>query len=282
MFDRTPDFLWKLWYPLLTRLTRSDPILFLNYGFAERGAAATPRLALAEEDEPNRPCIQLYDSVVRPVDLRGRSVLEVSCGHGGGASFIARYAKPGAMYGVDRNARAVRLCEQRHDVPGLSFSCGDALALGFDDQSFDAVVNVEASHCYPDVSRFFREVVRVLRPGGHFLYADFRRRDPDSAVLHRRLEESGMEVLERQDITANVVGGMEANTEKYTELIRQFAPAWLRKTATRFAGVVGSPIHRDLASGETVYLRYVLRKRSPDVAHVDERLAERVKHASAQ
>jgi SAM-dependent methyltransferase len=42
-------------------------------------------------------------------------------------------------------------------------------------ESFDAVINVEASHCYPSLPRFLAEVARVLRPGGHFLYADVRR-----------------------------------------------------------------------------------------------------------
>ena len=51
---------------------------------------------------------------------------------------------------------------------------GNAESLPFADESFDAVINVEASHGYPDFPRFLAEVARVLRPGGHFLYADFR------------------------------------------------------------------------------------------------------------
>jgi ubiquinone/menaquinone biosynthesis C-methylase UbiE len=255
------DLLWKLWYPLLTRLTRNAPIVFLNYGYAEDSPAAHVPV-LIEEDEPDRLCIQLYDSVVRPVDLAGLDVLEVSCGHGGGASYVARYLKPRTMHAVDRNVRAVALCKQRHNVAGLSFSCGDALALDFPDQTFDAVVNVEASHCYPDMSRFLREVFRVLRPGGHFLFADFRTANPDSGILHRQLQESGLEMVASEDISANVVRGMEMNTEKYLKLIRRFMPPLLRKPAMRFAGVAGSTIYNELILGETVYMRYVLRKRN--------------------
>jgi fatty-acid O-methyltransferase len=57
---------------------------------------------------------------------------------------------------------------------GLDFVQGDAQNLHFPDQSFDAVINVEGSHIYPNFERFLGEVARVLRPGGHFLYADFR------------------------------------------------------------------------------------------------------------
>jgi SAM-dependent methyltransferase len=45
----------------------------------------------------------------------------------------------------------------------------------FADESFDAVLKIEASHQYPDIRRFFAEVARVLRPGVHFLYSDIRR-----------------------------------------------------------------------------------------------------------
>lgn len=58
----------------------------------------------------------------------------------------------------------------------MTFVHGDAENLPFPDESFDAVINVEAAHLYPDYPRFLREVARVLRPGGHFLYADLRER----------------------------------------------------------------------------------------------------------
>jgi hypothetical protein len=60
----------------------------------------------------------------------------------------------------------------------------------------------------------------VLRPGGHFLYADFRQGAQDRAVLQRQLEASGLEIVRCQDISANVVRGMQLNTEKYENLIR--------------------------------------------------------------
>ena len=251
--------LWKLWYPLLTGLTRRTPLTFLNYGYSEASPAAG-RPNLAPADEVNRPCIQLYNAVVRPVDLSNLRVLEVSSGHGGGASYIARYFNPASMHGVDRNGRAIALCRRVHNAANLSFSRGDAMALPFPDGSFDAVVNVEASHCYPDMPRFLTEAARVLRPGGHLLYADFRTKDPDSATLHQQLERSGLRIIDREDISAHVVRGMKLNTVKYLQQIRDVLPAFLRKPAMRFAGVEGSAIFEELKSGKTVYLRYLLQK----------------------
>jgi len=72
---------WKFWYPLLTRRLRGEDVLFLNYAYGEEPALGIP---LAQSDEPNRACIQLYHHVGTQVELTGKRVLEVSCGHGGG------------------------------------------------------------------------------------------------------------------------------------------------------------------------------------------------------
>ncbi|HEY4330904.1 MAG TPA: methyltransferase domain-containing protein [Phycisphaerae bacterium] len=250
------DLLWKLWYPYLTRLAGSAPVSFLNYGYVDD----SPPIALEPEDEPDRACIQLYHRVAGAADLQGLDVLEVSCGHGGGASYVARYLGPRSMCGIDRNARAVRLCRERHGSAGVTFSVGDAQGLNFAGGSFDAVINVEASHCYPNIERFFGEVVRVLRPGGHFLYADFRETNPHRAILEWQLKESGLEVVRADDITANVLRGMRANTQKYRDLVGRLVPRLLRKAALSFAGVEGSAIYKELETEKTCYLAYHLRK----------------------
>ena len=253
------NLLWRLWYPFITRRSMNSPVNFLNYGYADNRPEGNFPL-LKEQDESDRPCIQLYHRVVSDVDLRGLDVLEVSCGHGGGAAYVASHMGPRSMHAVDRNARAIELCRRRHQVDGLTFSCGNALALEFPDGKFDAVINIEASHCYSDVPRFFSEVRRVLRPGGHFLYADFRQSNSHQAVLHRQLETSGLEVIMCKDISPNVVRGMQLNTEKYLKLIRNLIPKLLRKPAMGFAGVKGSAIYKAMESGEVVYLCYHLWK----------------------
>ena len=161
------------WYPFLTRRLDAEDLTCLNYGYEEDPPMG---LALAASDEPNRVGIQLYHRVASQSDLNAKQVLEVSCGHGGGASYLTRTLHPASYTGLDFNADGIAFCRKRHDVAGLDFVHGDAESLPFSDGSFDAVINVEASHAYPRLSRFLEEVVRVLRPGGHFLYADFRGR----------------------------------------------------------------------------------------------------------
>ena len=255
---RFVSLIWRLWYPLLTGMIKDSPVVFLNYGYAED---ATLGPQLEQLDETDRQCIQLYRRVASAADLGGLRVLEVSCGHGGGASYIARYFKPRSLHGIDRNPKAIDFCRRTHRVPGLTFSCGNALELDFADDTFDAVINIEASHCYPDLPRFLREVRRVLCPGGHLLYADFRHKVPDLAVVHGQVDQSGLEILEYQDISAGVVRGMRLNTARNVELIHRLVPKLLWNVCKRFAGVEGSDIYRDLAEGNTVYYRYALRKR---------------------
>jgi SAM-dependent methyltransferase len=161
----------RLWYPFVTRRLRGEKVLFLNYGFETELPMGLP---LSPADEPDRACIQLYHHVATQVDLRGKDVLEVSCGHGGGASYLTRTLQLSRYTGLDLNPTGIRFCRQRHQVDGLAFMLGDAGHLPFPVNTFDAVINVEASHCYPAFPRFLAEVARVLRPGGHFLYADHR------------------------------------------------------------------------------------------------------------
>jgi ubiquinone/menaquinone biosynthesis C-methylase UbiE len=73
---------------------------------------------------------------------------------------------PASYTGLDLNPAGVDFCRKKHKLPGLDFVQGNVEDLPFADQSFDAVINVEASHLYFRFPRFLAEVARVLRPGG--------------------------------------------------------------------------------------------------------------------
>jgi SAM-dependent methyltransferase len=249
--------IWRLWYPFLTRRLKAEDVCFLNYAFETEPPVGLP---LEPEDEADRACIQLYAHVISGVDLRDKAVLEVSCGHGGGASWIARTMRPASYVGLDLNPAGIRFCSERHRVDGLKFVRGDAGRLPFPDASLDAVINVEASHCYPNFSAFLAEVHRVLRPGGQFLYADFRfahgidewLKDVDKALLKIDAE---------QDISAEVQRGMDRNAASSLALVETCMPRALRRIGRDFAGVPGSAIYDALASGELSYRSWHMHKK---------------------
>ncbi|HYX98817.1 MAG TPA: class I SAM-dependent methyltransferase, partial [Mycobacterium sp.] len=123
----------KYWYPFITRRWEQDDIIFLNWGYEEDPPLGLP---LDPSDEPNRCCIQLYHRTATQADLGGKQVLEVSCGHGGGASYLMRTLHPASYTGLDLNRAGIDLCRKRHQMPGLDFVCGNAENLPFPDQSF--------------------------------------------------------------------------------------------------------------------------------------------------
>ena len=248
--------IWRLWYPFLTRRLRSGEVLFLNYAFETDPPVGLP---LLPEDEINRACIQLYHHVAAQVDLRGKTVLEVSCGHGGGASWITRTLQPASYTGLDLNPTGIRFCQERHHVPNLTFRQGDAQKLPFADGAFDAVINVEASHCYPDFPGFLAEVARVLRPGGHFLFADFRFSD-GIAEWEAAIAAAPLQVIQTRDIRDEVLRGMECNAERSRALVRERLPPFLHELGRDFAGVPGSRVYEALRSGELSYRSWCFRK----------------------
>ncbi|MFN0080830.1 MAG: phthiotriol/phenolphthiotriol dimycocerosates methyltransferase [Prosthecobacter sp.] len=241
--------IWRLWYPFLTRRLRGEAVLFLNYAFETDPPVG---LKLDPEDEPNRACIQLYHHVATQVGLRGKDVLEVSCGHGGGASWLTRTLQPANYTGLDLNPTGIAFCQQRHRVSGLSFVQGDAQQLPFPDNSLDAVINVEASHCYPDFPGFLAEVARVLKPGGHFLYADFRFRD-GFAEWETAIANASLQIVQTRDIRAEVLRGMECNAARSETLICQRLPKFLHSLGRDFAGLPGSRVYEALKSRELSY-----------------------------
>ncbi len=68
----------------------------------------------------------------------------------------------------------MQLSNSSFDTPGLTFVQGDSENLPFENDVFDAVLNVESSHCYGNVKKFILEVARVLKDGGCLLWSDFR------------------------------------------------------------------------------------------------------------
>lgn len=245
----------KFTYRYVTRRLESDEVVFLNYGYEEDPPMDLP---LSACDEDNRYCIQLYHRTAGQADLDGRRVLEVGCGHGGGASYLTRTMRPASYTGLDVNPTGIDFCRKRHNLANLEFVQGDAENLPFPDESFDAVINVESSHLYPQFPRFLTEVARVLRRGGHFLYTDGRP-SPVIADWEAALANAPMQMISQRTINTEVRRGMEHNMQKWQDFFDRVAPRLVRRLVRDYAPARRA--YEDLGpAGSTEYRMYCFAK----------------------
>jgi MPBQ/MSBQ methyltransferase len=114
----------------------------------------------------------------------GTTLLDVGCGIGGSSRILAKdynFDVTGVTISPQQVKRAQELTP-----PGVNakFQVDDAMALSFPDASFDVVWSVEAGPHMPDKAVFARELLRVLKPGGILVVADWNQRDDRQIPLN--------------------------------------------------------------------------------------------------
>jgi ubiquinone/menaquinone biosynthesis C-methylase UbiE len=246
---------WKPIYEYLAKKYRLEDWHFMNYGYEPLDGS---HLELKPEDEPERYAAQLYHYLALEGNVKGKDMLEVGSGRGGGASHIKRYLEPKTMVGLDLAQNAVDFANEVHHVEGLKYVQGNAEKLPFPDNSFDVAINVESCHAYGSVDIFFNEIKRVLRPGGIFLCTDIRLNEKMD-MLEQQLVKSKMTMVSKKDIAPNVVKAIELDSDRKEKRIVTDIDENFAKAFSEFAGIAGSKIHTDLMSGIRSYKWFVMK-----------------------
>ncbi|MEQ9068891.1 MAG: methyltransferase domain-containing protein, partial [Gimesia chilikensis] len=112
------------------------------------------------------------------------TVLDVGCGIGGSCRILARdfgFSGTGVTISPQQVQRAQELTPAGLDA---KFMVNDALALSFPDASFDVVWSIEAGPHMPDKRKYAQEMMRVLKPGGTLVVADWNQRDDRQQPLN--------------------------------------------------------------------------------------------------
>ncbi|MGK7950700.1 MAG: methyltransferase domain-containing protein [Xenococcaceae cyanobacterium] len=114
----------------------------------------------------------------------GTTLLDVGCGIGGSSRILAK------DYGFDVTGITIspnqvkRARELTPEGVNAKFKVDDAMQLSFPDNSFDVVWTVEAGPHMPDKAQFAKELLRVLKPGGILVAADWNQRDDRTVPLN--------------------------------------------------------------------------------------------------
>ncbi len=167
----------------------------------------------------------------------GTTLLDVGCGIGGSSRILARdygFSTTGVTISPQQVQRAQELTPQNLDA---KFQVDDALDLSFPDASFDVVWSIEAGPHMPDKARYAQEMMRVLKPGGILVVADWNQRDDrrkplnfwEKPVMRQLLDQwshpsfSSIEGFSEQIAETGLVDG-EVETADWTQ---ETLPSWL-------------------------------------------------------
>jgi SAM-dependent methyltransferase len=120
----------------------------------------------------------------------GSRILEYGCGPGSAAFFLAE--RGAHVDGIDISSVAIDKAAEAAREQGVddrtSFQVMDAEALAFDDGSFDVVCGTGILH-HLDLERAYRELARVLKPGGEAIFMEPMGHNPVINLYRRRTPE---------------------------------------------------------------------------------------------
>ena len=115
----------------------------------------------------------------------GDHILDIGCGHGRGLAELAALAPKGWVVGADHSELMVEIAGQRNrelvKARRVDVAVASVDALPFADDAFDKALCVHVVYFWKDLHEAFRNVARVLKPGGRLALV-FRTNADEAAV----------------------------------------------------------------------------------------------------
>jgi len=133
------------------------------------------RIAAKYEQHYGDECSQryrqrfIYEPMFEGINLKGARVLDAMCGSGQTTEYLL--ARGAHVTGLDISPNEI--ASFRQHWPECEAVCGSIFDSGLEDNAFDcAVVIGGLHHLHPRLNDAVRELSRLLKPGGHFCFAE--------------------------------------------------------------------------------------------------------------
>lgn len=146
------------------------------------------------------------------------TVLDVGCGGGKNIARMLKRCPEGKVYGIDYSEESVAMSRKQNGKL-LGSRCfieqGNVLSLPYEDNKFDLVTAYETVFFWPDLSKAFSEVYRVLKPEGLFTFSYGL---SDSAAMRYWTKEiDAMNILPVEDIERFLTSAGFTDIKKVTK-----------------------------------------------------------------
>lgn len=200
--------------------TQNADTLARSFGYAAEDLAALPEGANLGLSCGNPHVLAALEP--------GQVVLDLGSGAGFDCLLAARKVGPsGRVIGIDMTDAMLEKARQnarKANLDQVEFRKGDLEALPVEDGSVDVVLSNCVLNLVPDKDRAFREIHRVLKPGGRLAVSDMAwAREPDASV-RSDLEAivgcvGGALVLDDYFVRLRKAGFREVNVEKHPDAV---------------------------------------------------------------
>jgi len=117
----------------------------------------------------NEENIKFYNYLIPKKEIEGKNILDLGCGYGW-FILLALKNKPQSITGIEISQEDIKTAKKYIKDKNVEFKIGSATKIPLSDNSIDTVVSWEVIEHIPKASEklMFKEVSRVLKPGGKF------------------------------------------------------------------------------------------------------------------
>jgi len=189
--DYTKDSIYAILYSLYQAVGKSPSPSGNDYQFTFNTWGITGVPWIEAETEPQRHGKAAYQGLVEFPEVKAYverhpspNIVEIGCGTGAGGNLISRLIPQSTYTALDMQQAAIDTCNKLHAkfnprlacklVPGGVGNKGNQAP--FNDSSVDMVVisetHIAEATIGPEEKAIFAEIVRILKPGGLFLWGN--------------------------------------------------------------------------------------------------------------